>query len=123
MKQTKRELIDDYKRNPPPMGVFQVRHVASGRVFIMSAMNVPGIMNSLRFQLRSGSHPNGRLQADWNAAGADAFVFEVLDELAPPPDGPGQNARADLAALEELWLARLQPYGDRGYNWPNPRRA
>jgi hypothetical protein len=86
----------------------------------MSAINLPGIMNSLRFQLRSGGHPNRRLQADWSAAGADAFVFEVLDELAPPDD-PGRDARADLHALEELWLDKLQPYGDRGYNWP--RRA
>ena len=115
MAPTRRELIDGYKLNPPPMGVFQIRHVPSGRIFVVSAQNLAGIMNSHRFQLRTGSHPNKPLQAEWNASGADAFAFEVLDELAPP-DGGGQDARADLAALESLWLDKLAPYGERGYH-------
>jgi len=115
MTATRRELIDDYKQNPPPMGVFQIRHLPSGRVFVVAAQNLPGIMNSHRFQLRSGSHPNKRLQADWKESGADAFVFEALDELARA-DGVGQDIRADLEALESLWIEKLEPYGDRGYH-------
>ena len=115
MSPTRRELIDGYKQNPPPMGVFQIRHIPSGRMFVVSAQNLAGIMNSHRFQLRSGSHPNKPLQAEWNASGADAFAFEALDELAPV-DASGKDARADLADLEMLWLEKLAPYGERGYN-------
>jgi hypothetical protein len=115
MAPTRRELIEAYKQNPPTMGIFQIRHLPTGRVFVVRARNLQGIMNSHRFQLRFGSHPNKRLQEDWTASGPDAFAFEVLDELAPV-DALGKDASADLADLEALWLDKLQPYGDRGYN-------
>lgn len=115
MPPTRRDLIDDYKQNPPPMGVFQIRHVPSGRIFVVSARNLRGIMNSHRFQLRSGSHPNKPLQAEFTASGPDAFAFEVLDEIAPV-DSAGKDAGADLQDLETLWLEKLEPYGERGFN-------
>jgi hypothetical protein len=115
MAPTRRELIDAYKQNPPPMGIFQIRHVASGRIFVVSARNLQGIMNSHRFQLRYGSHPNKRLQADWQASGSDGFAFEELDRLAPV-DAAGKDAGTHLADLESLWVEKLEPFGDRGYN-------
>ena len=62
-----------------------------------------------------GSHRNPELQQDWNRFGADQFAFEVIDCLEPSAD-PRQDARSDLAALEQLWLVKLRPYGERGYN-------
>lgn len=47
--------------------------------------------------------------------GSENFVFEILDELQPNPD-PNYNYSVDLAFLEELWLEKLEPYGERGYN-------
>jgi len=44
-----------------------------------------------------------------------SFAFEVLDELSAT-EGAGHDYRSELAFLEELWLERLQPYGERGYN-------
>jgi len=115
MPKSRRELTADYKQNPPAMGVFQIRHVPSGRIFVESARNLRGIMNSHRFQLRFGSHPNKRLQADWNASGPDAFAFEVLDEV-PVVDKAGKDVTAELPDLKALWLDKLAPYDDRGYN-------
>jgi hypothetical protein len=57
------------------------------------------------------------LQSEWNEVGEDGFVFEVLDML-PPSDKPGYDVKGELRVLEELWLERLQPYGERGYNVP-----
>ena len=115
MTKSRRELIDDYKQNPPAMGVFQIRHVPTGRVFVESARNLRGIMNSHRFQLRFGSHPNKRLQADWNADTSEAFAFEVLEEVAAL-DRSGKDLSGDLPDLKALWLEKLEPYGDKGYN-------
>ncbi len=58
---------------------------------------------------------NKKLQAEWNELGSQSFVFEILDELTPGND-PAQDYRTDLAFLEALWLEKLEPYGDRGYN-------
>ena len=115
MSLNRRELLDAYKQNPPAMGIFQIRHLPSGRIFVVPARNLRGIMNSHRFQLRFGSHPNTQLQADWSASGPEAFAFEALDEMASV-DAAGRDATADLPELEALWLDKLQPYGARGYN-------
>ena len=54
-------------------------------------------------------------QHDWNAFVTEAFRFEVLDTITPR-DKPGYDVKRELSVLEELWLERLSPYGDRGYN-------
>ena len=97
------------------MGIYQIRCLANGKVLLGSALNLPGILNSNRFQLKMGKHPNKSLQADWSHFGSEKFSFEILDEL-PATEGAGHDYRQDLASLEELWLDKLQPYDDRGYN-------
>jgi hypothetical protein len=58
---------------------------------------------------------NRALQADWDALGPEAFEFEVLDTLAPPSRSD-YDPSSDLRVLEDLWLAKLEPYDERGYN-------
>jgi hypothetical protein len=111
----RKELKRDYTWNPRRMGVFQVRNVVNGKVLVGVALDLPGIINSQRFQLSMGSHPSKTLQADWQEYGADCFVFEILDELRRGAD-PGRNYREELGAMQDLWLEKLEPYGDRGYN-------
>jgi len=41
--------------------------------------------------------------------------------LSPGTD-PQADHRKELAFLEDLWLERLQPYGERGYNEPKISR-
>lgn len=62
-----------------------------------------------------GVHANRALQRDWDELGPNAFEFSVLDELTLC-DQPDYNPMADLQMLEELWLDRLLPYEERGYN-------
>jgi hypothetical protein len=78
------------------------------------------MLNRQRAQLRFGGHPDRQMQADWNALGPDAFVFEVLDTLEPRDD-PAYDPTADLDALEKLWREKLAPGGDPGYK--RPRRS
>jgi hypothetical protein len=111
----RKELIEEYKLTHTPMGIYQIRNLANGKVFVGAALNLPGILNSNKIQLRSGGHPNKNLQAEWNEFGGESFAFEVLDELSAT-EGAGYDYRQDLAFLEELWLEKLQPYGERGYN-------
>lgn len=88
------------------MGVYRVRNTASGKSLVGSSVNLPAMLNRQRFQLELGSHPNRELQADWNASGPEAFVFEILDTL-PPADEPDYDPKADLRALEEMWREKL----------------
>ncbi len=111
----KKEAKQDYKLNPPPMGVFQVRNLKSEKVFVGSTMNLKGIFNRYESQLKAGNHPNKSLQADWNEFGAESFAFEILEELSPRAN---LDSKAELNFLEDLWLEKLQPYETRGYNEP-----
>ncbi len=112
----KAELKRQYKENPPPPGIYKISNKANGKIFIGKGMNVQGKLNGQKAELRMGSHRNPELQQDWNRFGADQFAFEVIDCLEPSAADPRQDARSDLAALERLWLVKLRPYGERGYN-------
>jgi hypothetical protein len=109
------ELKRAYKENPPASGVYQIRNTVTGKVLLGSAMNLPGKLNGQRFQLQQGGHPNAELQADWGRYGEAAFSFEILDVLEPAAGQKTLDPR-ELAALEGLWLEKLRPFGDRGYN-------
>ena len=115
MSNRKKELKEQYKQTHTPMGVYQIQNLANEKIFVGAALNLPGIINSNKTQLRAGNHPNKRLQAEWNEYGSDRFAFEVLDELSAS-EGPDHDYKAELAFLEELWLERLEPYGEKGYN-------
>ncbi len=115
MDKKKKELKREYQQNHTPMGVYKIRNIANDKVLIGTALNLPGAINSNKFQLNAGSHPNKMLQAEWREFGGDSFSFEIVDELTAT-EGPGHDYRADLEFLEEFWLEKEQPYGERGYN-------
>src|ERR1051325_771188 len=111
----KKKLIREYKETPRPMGVYQIRNTATGKLLVGTSKDVPSMLNRHRAALRMGSHQNRELQKDWAEFGAEAFEFEVLDTLAPP-ERPGYDPSDDLKALEQLWLDKLSPFDERGYN-------
>ena len=111
----KRKLKREYKEARIPMGVYRVHNTADDRSLVGSSTNVAAMLNRHRAQLKMGLHPNRELQQDWARLGEEAFGFEVLDTLTAR-DEPGFDAKGELGALEELWLERLQPYDEHGYN-------
>lgn len=104
------------------MGVFLIRNNLSDKVFLESGLDLQGTINRHKFQLKNGIHPNKSLQADWNEFGSNGFAFEIVDELTPR-EGAEFDYRKELNFLEKLWLEKLQPFGDRGYNVPKLTRA
>ena len=104
-----------YSASRRPIGIFQVRNLVNDKIFVGSTMNLDAMFNRIRFQLYAGSHPNKDLEADWKRYGTGKFAFEVLEEIFPRDD-VNYNFQADLETLEDLWLEKLQPYGEKGYN-------
>ncbi|MFY0543763.1 GIY-YIG nuclease family protein [Brevibacillus sp. H7] len=80
-----------------------------------SNVNVDVIYNRHQFQLRLGVHRNQELQLDWNRWGEDRFSFEVLEKLEDI-DELTPAVYEQLKALKEKWIAKLQPFGEHGYN-------
>ena len=112
---SQQELKRAYKERKKPAGVFQVRNTANGKVLLGSSLNLEGPLNSHKFMLAIGRHRNEALQKDWNEYGPDHFVFEIL-EVVKFKDDPNFNLADELTLLEQIWLEKAQPFGEKGYN-------
>jgi hypothetical protein len=111
----RKELKLAYKQTALPMGVYQIKNNTNGRIFIGSSSNLPGIFNRHRFQLNAKTHSNKELQEDWDICHSHAFTFDIL-EMIKSEEIPQDDWSKAIAALEDRWLNKLQPYGEKGYN-------
>ena len=105
-KQDRKSAIREYKERKTQRGIFAVRCTKTGRAWVELAPNLEAAQNAEFFQLRLGSHRNTDLQAEWNAQGADAFHYEVLETLA---DDLSPLALKDaLKSRKEHWVNTLE---------------
>lgn len=100
------ELKQAYKLAPPPMGIYAVRHRASGRLLLGKSTNLTGALNRHRMELKLGSHRNHALMRDWREYGEAAFVFEVLERIEESTN-PDFDYAAELERRLKAWQARL----------------
>jgi hypothetical protein len=121
LNEEKKKLKQDYQQTPRAIGVFLIRNNLNDKVFLAAGVDLRGLMNRHKFQLNNGNHANKQLQADWNKFGSNNFAFEIVDELSPRA-GAEVDYRAEVAFLEDLWLQKLKPFGERGYNLPKLSR-
>jgi hypothetical protein len=112
---TRAEIRRAYKETPRQSGVFQIKNNQTGKVLLGSSTNLHGPLNKHRFMLSLGKHDNKELQQDWTLLGPGAFTFEIL-EVVKPSDEPTFCLEDELTLLEQIWLEKLQPFGERGYN-------
>lgn len=112
---TKQDIKREYRERKKPAGVFHVKNTANGKVLLGSSLNLEGPLNGHKFMLTIGRHRNEALQKEWNEYGRDKFVFEIL-EVVKVKDDPNFNLSDELTLLEQIWLEKLQPFGERCYN-------
>jgi group I intron endonuclease len=111
---TRKEINREYVERVKPAGVYQVKNLANGKMFMGSSLNLEGPLNRHKFMLKIKGHTNKELQKDWDELGSDQFVFEILEEVQIRED-PNFNLKDELTLLEMIWLEKLQPV-ERGYN-------
>lgn len=115
---SQQEIKREYKERKKAAGVFQVKNTANGKVLLGSSLNLEGPLNGHKFMLTIGRHRNERLQKEWNEYGSGQFVFEIL-EVVEFKDDPNFNLSDELTLLEQIWLEKVQPFGEKGYNTDN----
>lgn len=121
-KQRKKELAAAYTQTIQPIGVYQIRNTANNKIWVDGTMDLGGARNRFDFMKTTNMNTMIELREDWKTYGASSFVFEELDRIKPKEDAaagdPGERARLreELDVLLALWLDKLQPYGEKGYN-------
>src|SRR5579862_6374078 len=80
-KQSRRQVVRDYKERKVPQGIFAVRCAVTGQAWVGQSRNLAQQQNGIWFSLRQAGHPNPALRAAWAAHGEAAFAFEVLETI------------------------------------------
>src|SRR5882672_2203865 len=112
MSNDNKRLKQEYKLAKRALGIVLIRNTTNDKVLLVSGLDINGIINRHRFALTASGHQNKDLQKDWNELGPEKFEFEILDEMEPTDD-PSFDARRELNFMEEMWLEKLDPYGER----------
>lgn len=81
-------------------GIYTITHVASGRCYVGSAVNLRKRWNLHRANLNNGTHHNPHLQQAWKKYGVDAFTWEVIENVAD---------KSALIQREQFYLDTLHP--------------
>ena len=97
------------------MGVYGIKNLVNGKIFIGSSPDLVANWHSERLQLNMGIHFNDALQSDWKQFGSENFRYEILEEIEQSNDLQ-IDWKKELKALEEMILEELQPFEDKGYN-------
>ena len=111
----KSEIKKKYMQTLTPIGVYQLKNLINGKILIGSSKNLPARKYRFEMELSYGSLTDKELLHDLKQFGKENFLFEVLDYLEPKED-PSYNYTEDLKTLEELWIEKLQPFDEKGYN-------
>lgn len=76
-------------------GIYKIINVINNKFYVGSAVDLKRRKTRHFSELRKNKHNNRHLQAAWNKYGEQAFVFVVIEDVAPD---------ADLLAAENVWL-------------------
>lgn len=63
-------------------GIYAIKQRYSGKAYYGSSVNMPMRKRQHLYKLRRGTHSNRHLQSAWDLYGEEAFVFEVVSEVA-----------------------------------------
>lgn len=91
---------------PDAPGVYVILNKITMRAYIGQSTSIASRFRSHKSALKSGTHGNPTLQADWKSYGAEAFAFHVFSSVEP----------ADLLDVEYDLIT--ESLGDDCYNFP-----
>ena len=90
----RKAAIAAFRGRKPRMGIYAMRCLASGAVWVGRSSDLGAIRNRTLFTLAQGTCPDRTLQDAWDRAGSDNLVFEEVELLVE-----------ELATgLQDLWL-------------------
>jgi group I intron endonuclease len=86
--------LEAKEKLPCASGVYQIRCISTGKIYIGSAVNLPARWGQHQSSLRQGKHKNIYLQNAWDRYSEADFEFSVLEYVD----------RASLLIAEQRWI-------------------
>ncbi len=112
----KKELKEMYKQIKPDMGILVVQSKINNKYYLETTQNLKGKMNSIRFQLESGSfRMNEKLQKEWNQYGSESFEMKILENLEYDKDESKSDYSEELEIMKSIWDEKLKKQDGRPY--------
>lgn len=103
----RKELKELYKQMRPDMGIFIIRSKCSNKCYIEGTQDLKSTINSTKFKLEFGNHPNKELQKEWKEYGKTNFTIEILEKLEYDKNQSKTDYSEDLALLQMIWEEKL----------------
>ena len=108
-KSQKKELLAEYKVREITGAVYSIKNKVNGKVLLLYTVNLEGSKNRFAFSQKMGGCENLKLREDWKSFGANAFIFEVMEELKMGDGQTQKEFQNDLKILYSLWLEKIEP--------------
>ena len=109
----KKELKDAFKQYKPEMGVYAFICRSLNKAYIGYGQNLKGDINSVTFQLKTGSYMSNKttdLLNDWNKFGEADFEITVLERLDYAKDESKTDYTDELKTLRDLCAERFKKF-------------
>lgn len=110
-KQTKRDLKERYKSREVIGGVFCIKCNTADKFWLKSTMDIKSAKNRFAFSVNMNSCPETSMLETWKRYGAEAFSFEVLEEIKKKETQTDREFSDDVDTLLEIWTEKLSPKG------------
>jgi hypothetical protein len=111
MDSKRKEMLREYKERKITGGIYLIKNSGGGKSVLGSTEDLEGSRNRFDFSKKTGMCADKRIEDSWKSLGADAFSFEVLEEI---PKGATQTDREfgqDLKEYKEIWHEKLTSQG------------
>ena len=104
---SKKEMVTEYKERKVIGGICAIKNTANGKMLLAAVNDLQAYKNRFGFSQSMGGCLHIKLQQDWEEFGADAFAFEILEELVKKETQTTKEFSEDIKILKEIWLEKL----------------
>lgn len=111
----RKELKELYKNMKPDMGIIIIKSNQGNKCYIEATKDLKSTINSTKFKLDLGSHPNNELQKHWKEFAGVGFSIEILERHEYDKNESKTDYSEELNILELMWEDRLSKKGMEFY--------
>jgi hypothetical protein len=102
-KLSKKALKEQYKNRSVSGGVYFIKCSEGGLIWLRATMDLQGAKNRFIFSKSMDSCPENSMREAWLQFGADAFSFEVAEEIMKKDTQTEAEFSEDVNVLLEMW--------------------